>query len=163
MAVLPPVATNPPPELNVAKDGKEQAYKLINWLRRRVVGYGPGLGSAWWSTAIGRGDTLASVTTGIEVVGLQLQLPAAFPAFTMNFSGEASDTAGTGILRVRLGGTIGLTDGAVAATINVTSTGFGNYSTSAPITGNLQTLVTMTLQSVAGQTTHFKNGFLLGN
>src|SRR4051812_33230676 len=142
MTTLPPVATNPPPELNEARDGKTQLFKLVNWLRRRVVGYAPGLGSAWWSTAIGRGDVLVSVTTGVEVIGLQLQLPTAFPSFMLNFSGEASDTAGTGVLRVRLGGTVGLADGTVSATINVTSTGFGNYSTSAPITGNLQTLVT---------------------
>lgn len=163
MSTLPPVATQYLPELHEGRDGITQIIKLVNQLRRRLMGTGPGTAAAWWSTAIGRGDALSSVTSGVEVIGLQLQLPAAFAAFTLNLSGEASDTAGTGILRVRLGGTVGLTDGVTAATINVTSVGFGNYSVSTPITANLQTLVTFTLQSAAGQTTRFKNGFLLGN
>lgn len=37
MATLPPVPTNFLPELNEAKDGKREAYKLINQLRRRVA------------------------------------------------------------------------------------------------------------------------------
>lgn len=164
MTVLPPVATNPPPELNVAKDGKEPLYKLVNWLRRRVAGYGPGLGSAWFSTAVGRGDTLTSGTSGAEVIGLQFELPTAFPAFTMNFAGNVKDTAGAGVFRVRLGGTLGVAaGGAVVATLNASTASYVYATVAAPVTANLQTLVTMTLQSAVGQTASFVGGFILGN
>lgn len=164
MAVLPPVPTVWLPELNVAKDGKEPLYKLVNQLRRRVIGSSMGSGVAWWSTAIGRGDSLSSGTTGAEVIGLTFQLPTVFPAFVMNFSGEVKDTGSAGVFRIRLGGTVGVaTSGTVVATLNASTTSFVYATTSVSVTLNTATLVTMTLQSAVGKTATFANGFCLGN
>lgn len=164
MAVLPPVATNPPPELNVAKDGKEQAYKLINWLRRRVVGYAPGLGAAWFATAIGRGDGIPSRADGVELIGLQFHLAVAYPAFSLNFAGEVADSGSGGVFRIRLGGTWGVANsGTAVATLNASAPGFVYATTTVPITANLETLVTMTVQSTVGHTAQFRGGSVVGN
>jgi antitoxin (DNA-binding transcriptional repressor) of toxin-antitoxin stability system len=150
--------------LNEARDGKTQEYKVINWLLRRVRGYAPGQAAAWWSTAIGRGDVLTSGTSGAEVIGLTFQLPTAFPSFNLNFAGEVKDSASGGVFRVRLGGTVGVaTSGTVVATLTASSTSYVYATVTVPISANLQTLVTMTLQSTAGHTASFANGFLLGN
>ena len=164
MATLPPVNTAWLPEIHEGRDGLPQIIKLLNQLRRKLIGYAPGAGVAWFSTAIGRGDALSSGTSGAEVIGLQFQLPTAFPSFNLNFAGEVKDTASAGVFRVRLGGTLGVaTSGTVVATLNASSTSYTYATVTVPISANLQTLVTMTLQSAVGQTASFANGFLLGN
>lgn len=152
------------PELREGRDGPSQIIRLVNQLRRRVIGTSPGSGVAWWSTAIGRGDTLSSGTSGAEVIGLQFQLPTVFPSFMLNFAGNVKDTGSDGVFRIRLGGTMGVaTSGAIAAALHASSTSYAYATVSAPITANLQTLVTMTLQSTVGQSASFATGFALGN
>lgn len=164
MSMLPPVATGWLPELNEAKDGKTELYKLVNQLRRRVIGSAAGMGVAWFSTAIGRGDTLTSGVSGAEVIGLQFQLPTAFPQFNMNFAGNVKDSASAGVFRIRLGGVMGVAaSGTIVATLNASTTGYQYATTTVPVTLNTATLVTMTLQSAVGQTASFANGFCLGN
>lgn len=164
MATLPAVATNFLPELHEGRDGNREIIKLVNQLRRRLLGSSPGTGAAWFSTAIGRGDTLTSGTTGMEVIGLQFRLPTAFPQFTLNFAGEVADSASAGVFRVRLGGVSGsATSGTVVATLNASAPAFTYATTSVPITLNTQTLVTVTLQSTVGHTAQFREGFVLGN
>lgn len=164
MAVLPPVATTWLPEIHEGVDGMPQVIKLLNQLRRRVIGSAAGMGVAWFSTAIGRGDTLSSGTSGAEVIGLQFQLPTAFPAFNMNFAGEVADSGSGGVFRIRMGGSIGVAaSGAIIATLNASAPGFVYATTTVPVTLNTATLITMTLQSTAGQTAKFSNGFVLGN
>jgi antitoxin (DNA-binding transcriptional repressor) of toxin-antitoxin stability system len=164
LATLPPVATQWLPELHDGVDKMPQVIKLVNQLRRRVMGSAAGFGVAWWSTAIGRGDTLTSGTSGAEVIGLQFHLPTAFPQFTVNFAGEVKDSASAGVFRIRKGGTVGIAaSGTVIATLNASSTGFVYATTSALVSLNTDTLITMTLQSTVGHTASFANGFVLGN
>ena len=156
--------TNWLPELREGRDGIPQIIRLVNQLRRRVIGSSPGMGVAWFSTAIGRGDILSSGTSGAEVIGLQFELPTAFPAFTINFAGFVADSASAGVFRIRLGGTRGVAaGGTVVATLNASAPGFVSASVNAPVTANLQTLVTMTLQSTVGHTAQFANGSVLLN
>lgn len=164
MSTLPAVATNWLPELHEGKDGEREIIKLVNQLRRRVIGYAPGSAAAWFSTAIGRGDTLTTPTDGSEVIGLQFRIPTAFPQFTMNFAGEVADSGSAGVFRIRLGGTSGVAaSGAIVATLNAAAAGFVYATTSVPVTLNTQTLVTMTLQSTVGHKAQFREGFVLGN
>ena len=152
------------PELREGRDGLSQIIRLVNQLRRRVIGNSSGATAGLFSTAIGRGDTLSTTTSGVELVGLPFVLPVVYPSFTIHFGGQASDTGSNGIFRIRMGGTFGLTDGTEIARFTATTTGFQSYSaTPNLITGNTSTLVQMTLQSTPGNTAKFRAGFLVGN
>jgi len=152
------------PELHEGRTTTSQIIRLVNQLRRRVIGNSSGATSALFSTAIGRGDVLTTPTNGVELIGLAFVLPVVYPSFTVNFSGEAKDTANNGIFRIRIGGTYGLTDGVEITRFTATTTGFLPYSaTPQLITGNTSTLVQMTLQSTNGNTASFKGGSLVWN
>lgn len=152
------------PELKEGRDGPSQIIRLVNQLRRRLIGSSTSGGVSLFSTAIGRGDTLTTLTDGVELIGLSFVLPVVYSSFTINFGGEASDSASDGIFRVRLGGSYGVTNGTEIARFTATSTGFQPYS-SPPflVTGNTSTLIQMTLQSTVGHKAQFKGGFLVGN
>lgn len=141
-----------------------QIIRLVNQLRRRAIGGTIGTGTALFSTAIGRGDTLSTLTNGVEVIGLSFVLPVVYPSFTISFGGQASDTGSHGIFRIRSGGTYGLTDGTEISRITATSTSFATYN-AAPlfVSGNTSTLIQMTLQSTNGNTAKFRAGFMVGN
>lgn len=159
MSALPPVATQWLPELHDGRDNWSVAVKLINQLRRRVIGSATGGSLSLFSTAIGRGDLLATQTSGVELIGLSFFLPYVYPSFTCAFSGQANDTASNGIFRIRLGGTFGLTDGVEIARITATSTGFTTYeATPQLVTGNTSNLIQFTLQSSVGNTARWRGG-----
>jgi hypothetical protein len=152
------------PELREGRDGISQIIRLVNQLRRRVIGNSSGATAALFSTAIGRGDVLATTTAGTELVGLPFVLPVVYPSFTVNFSGVVEDTASNGIFRIRMGGTYGLADGTEIIRFTATSTGFtSRAATPVLVTGNTSTLVQMTLQSTVGNTARFKGGSLVFN
>lgn len=164
MATLPPVATNWLPALNEAKDGKREIVKLVNQLRRKLMGTSPGSGLALFSTAIGRGDVIRSLTDGNEVIGLSFQLPVVYSAFTISFSGEIADSGSGGIFRIRMGGTYGIaSSGTVIATLNASAATFVVASVITPVTSNPATLLQMTVQSTVGNTAQFREGFVSGN
>lgn len=150
------------PELREGRDGIPQIIRLVNQLRRRLIGGPAGSGGvALFSTAIGRGDTLTTLTNGVELVGLPFVMPVIYPTFTLSFGGQAEDTGSNGVFRLRLGGTFGLTDGVEILRITATTTGFQTYqATPALVTGNTANLIQMTLQSTPGNTAKFRGGSL---
>lgn len=158
---LPPVATTWLPELNESRDGKREAYKLINQLRRRVMGGSSAGGLSLFSTVIGRGDALSTKTDGVELIGLAFFTPYVYPSFTCAFSGRAEDTASDGIFRIRAGGTFGLTDGTEIGRITATTTSFAAYE-SVPqlVNANTANLFQFTLQSSVGNTARWQGGAL---
>ncbi len=162
MASLPPAQQGilAPPELRDGKDGQRQLYILVNWLRRRLVGSAPGTGPSLFSSIIGRGDTTSTAADGVEIVVISVETPVVYSAFTLALGGDALDSGGGGVARIRLGGTYGLTDGALVLTVPIPTTGFARIDGSASITANLATLVQVTLQSEVGQKAKFRGGGL---
>ena len=155
-----------PSPLKEYRSDEREVFTLVNALRRAFLQFtaGGATGLALFSTPIGRGDVLSSGTGGAEVIGLSFQLPIVYTKFTLNFAGEVADSASAGIFRIRMGGTYGVaTSGTVVATINASAPGFVYAATPANVTGNTSTLVQMTLQSTAGHTAQFREGFILGN
>ena len=161
MALSAPNTTTWLPELREGRDGLSQIIRLVNQLRRRVIGNASGATAALFSTAIGRGDTLATLTNGVELVGLPFITPVVYPTFTIGFGGQIEDTGSNGIFRLRLGGSYGLTDGVEIVRITATSTGFQTVqATPVLVTGNTANLIQMTLQSTPGNTARFRGGSL---
>jgi hypothetical protein len=154
-----------PSPLTENRSDEREVFDLVNALRRAVMQLtaGGSSGLALFSTAIGRGDGLTTKTDGVELVGLPFALPAVYPAFTINLGGYVNDSASNGTFRIRTGGTYGVADGTVIATMHATSTGFTYKEVSAVVTGNTETLIQMTLQSTVGHIALFKGGFLIGN
>lgn len=149
-----------PSPLSEARSDKREEYELINALRRAVLSLtGGGAGLSLFSTAIGRGDGLTTLTDGNEVIGLQFHLPAVYSSFTVNFAGEVTDSASNGVFRIRMGGTWGVaSSGVVVATLTASTTGFVYTTVEATVVSNTQTLLTMTLQSTFGHKAQFRGG-----
>jgi len=155
MADLPPVATQWLPELHQGRDGETQLYKLVNQLRRKMMGGSVGGGLALFSSALGRGDVSSTTSGNEDVFILQMQLPSVFPAFSFSMGCMLlSASAGSPTVRARLGGTWGAFDGTVIASVGLPAGTPINTLTDVSTTGNLVTLNTatrlaITLQSAA--------------
>lgn len=151
-----------PAPLSEKRSDEREVFTLVNALRRALLllTAGGDAGFALFSTAIGRGDGLTS--TGAELIGINFYLPVAYDTFAVNLSGTAQDSGSAGTLRLRMGGTYGLVDGAVILTLPVGSTGFQEVAGQANVTGNTETLMKMTVQASPGHILNFKGGFLRG-
>ena len=108
-------------------------------------------------------NTIISSSDGAEHVSQQYQFPGdQLPPGLLAFVGacQGTDTAGTGTLRVRVGGTDGGVDGTVVATFTASTTGFTQSEVALFFTNpGILTYLKITLQSSgAGQKTTFKNG-----
>lgn len=152
--------TNFLPELREGRDDLAWTQRVVNQLRKRVIGTSPGSGASLFSSIIGRGDVATTKADGVELVVIPFETPVLYSAFTLTLAGEAQDSGSAGVARIRLGGTYGLTDGVVVLTVPITSAGFARISGSASIAANLATLVQVTLQSTVGQTAKFRGGGL---
>ncbi len=108
-------------------------------------------------------NTLISSNDGLERVQAQFQFPGdQLPPGLLMFVGscQGSSTSGAGTLRVYVGGTDGLVDGALIASFTASTTGF-TQTEQALLFANpgILTYIKFTLRSSgAGQKTTFKNG-----
>lgn len=123
----------------------------------------PVVASSQFPFSFGTQSTIISASDGAEHVAQQYQFPGdRMPNGLLAFVGAAqgASTAGTGTLRVYIGGTDGGVDGTLIATFTATTTGF-TQTEQALFFLNPGTLayLKVTLQSSgAGQKTTFKNG-----
>lgn len=155
-----------PPALVERRSDEREVFFLINALRRRLqdlTNPDTGSSSALFSIPIGRGDVLTTKTDGVEVVGINFELPRVFDSFNIFFAAQAEDTGSAGTCRLRLGGTYGATDGVVVATMSVPVNAYERIEvTGSAGPGNTSTLIKLTLQSAVGQKLSFRGGFVEG-
>jgi hypothetical protein len=156
MSTLPPVATNWLPELHDGKDPYSPVgIKLINQLRRRILGGSVGLGLALFSSALGRGDSTNTTSGNEDQFILQMQLPSVFPTFSFSMGCMLlSSTTGSPTVRARIGGSWNVFDGNIIASFGFPVGTPANTLAHSSTTGNLVTLNTgtllkLTLQSAA--------------
>lgn len=137
-----------PPKVLERRSDERDVFRLLNALRDAYsdLTSGGGTGRAYFSAAIGRGDSTNTTTGNEDSFILQWQLPAAFPAFSFGMGGMLlSASTGSPVVRARLGGAWNTFDGIVIAEMGLPVGAPVNTLVDVSTTGNLVTLNTATL------------------
>ena len=154
-----------PNPLDENRSDQREVFTLINAMRAAfllLTNGGPG-SLPVFTMPIGRGDTLSTRKDGVELIVISFEMPFATSNFVLNISGQAMDTAGAGLVIVRLGGTWGNLDGVKAVSAPITSTGFFRFEQAVYVTGNSATLIQVTIQSSVNNTTSLRGAVIIGN
>lgn len=130
----PTITSTAPPELHEKRDGDTQLYKLVNWLRRRVIELvgAPGLVPGTTRISFDLGDDILGDAIAGESELLLWQRPLPYSFFNPNIVAllylSARCTAGTGLINLRVGGTDRGIDGTIVRTYSVSSAGYPSYT-----------------------------------
>lgn len=126
----PTITSTAPPELHEGRDGRTQLFKLVNWLRRRMIELvgAPGLVPGTTRLSFDLGDELIGdpIAGDGEILLWQRPIPYAFfnAQIVILLYLSARNTADTAVINLRIGGTDHGVDGTIVGSYSVTSVGY---------------------------------------